>query len=259
MANKRYKAPVGEDFKPLRQAEYVIGTSSIDPLPYFPGLARALRGPTNAMVLTYLEMLHPAPQDANGDPTNEPVTIDCDQACEDIQVSRRTLHVALRCLSTWFLTEHMRSRAERAGRAFINEFHSLYPNIKAYSVVGPKVSSQPHVRLSLKRNVPRLNALFQIAGVAFLQSPSALTLSINIPAPVIIGVSAYRSPVLSLPSLLQSIMPDWGDRRRERWDRWRRENGRKPTNLSRMRDGKIGVGSLDLSVGDVIKEDTTQE
>lgn len=247
MANKRIKTPLGERPNPVHPSEYVKPLSSIDPLPFFPNLARQLRGPTNAIVLTYLEMLHPAPQDSNGEPTNDPVTIDCDQACEDLQISRRTLHIAFHCLCNWFSTEDARGRAERAGRAFINSDHDRYGSVKAYSVVGPK-GWHPRQTVFIKRNLPRLYSIFrdaELSQLCLLSIESTLT-SESPNSPILTASRLIRS----LPSLLAGLMPDWGDRRAERWDRWRRENGKKSNNPGRMRGSKIGVTSTDVDVSD---------
>ena len=240
MANKRHKPPIGERPQVYRPTEYIDEASAIDPLPMFPGIIRQLRGPTNAMVLTYLEMVHPSPQDAKGAHLNLPVTIDCDYAARDLQISRRTLHIALHCLATWFLTEERRGRAERVGRAFINESHSQQGTIKPYSVVGPSVIRLPHILLHIKRNWPRINAILHTAGLNDLQYeqfPSDLSAN-PLTAKIAIG-----APSSSLSDVLQRVMPAWGDRRAERWDRWRRAEGRKPTNLKRMRKA---TSSLDV-------------
>jgi hypothetical protein len=240
MANKRHKSPIGERPQVFRPSEYIDEESTIDPLPLFPGIVRQLRGPTNAMVLTYLEMVHPAPQDSNGAYLTLPVTIDCDCAARDLQISRRTLHIALHCLATWFLTEERRGRAERAGRAFINESHSQQGTIKPYSIVGPSVIRLPHIVLKIKRNWPRINAIFHTAGLDDLQYQR---FSSDLSANPLTTEMAIYAPSLSLPAILQRVMPNWGDRRVERWDRWRRLEGREPTNLRRMRQA---TSSLDV-------------
>ena len=230
----------------LKRAGYAQELSTIDPLPYFPNIVRQVRGPTNAMVLTYLEMIHPAPQDENEAILDRAVTIDCDQACQDIQVSRRTLHVALRCLGAWYLTEDLRGRAERAGRVFINTDHSLNGVIKCYSVVGSKDFLAAHNRIAIKRNLPHLNALFDRAGMPYLQCPVVSTLSATSRNVAKSGICATGR----CASALAQMMPRWGDRRADRWDRWRRENGKKSRNPGRMRDAKKSVGSSDEAASD---------
>ena len=220
----------------------------LDPLPYFPAFAKQLRGPTNAMVLTYLEMCHPAPQDPNGAILDRPVTIDCDAACERLQISRRTLHVALRCLGAWFLTEDARGRAERVARAFINADHSRYGMVKFYSVVGSRHFFDPGRQLSIKRNFPHFNALFQRSGLAPQLSDVYSAVSCDSPNPPFNEIGASSCSARSLPELLRKAMPAWGDRRAERWERWRRETGKKSSNPGRMRgvdDRRKIIGSLD--------------
>src|ERR1700721_572085 len=228
----------------LQRCGYKQEVSTIDPPPPFPNLVRQVRGPTNAMVLTYIEMIYPCPQDANGAVLDRAVTIDCDQACRDIQVSRRTLHVALRCLGAWYLTEGDLGRAERAGRAFINADHSLHGPVKIYSIVGSKCFSQPHSILSVKRNWPRLNAIFASTKLAFLQYPFVSTPfgANHVPMNDDTGATSRCA------SILARVMPDWGDRRAERWDRWGGGSGKKTRNPGRMRDTKKLMSSCDSGV-----------
>jgi hypothetical protein len=246
MDNQHHIDGLQEDTKMLPRVGYSLEPSTIDPLPYFPNIVRQVRGPTNAMVLTYLEMIHPCPQDANGAILDRPVTVDCDQACQDIQISRRTLHVALRCLGAWFLTEDQRQRAERVARAFINENHSLHGTVKFYSIVGPKEFFAAGIRLSIKRNQPHLQTLFRRAGLICLSTPIVSEPSVGLHDWQDASICASSR---SLPSLLAEVMPAWGDRRAERWDRWRRANGKKSANPGRMRDAKKSVRSLDDDVG----------
>jgi hypothetical protein len=235
MATRPSSSPKGERPEPSHPAEYVRHLSAIDPLPFFPNLARALRGPTNALVLTYLEMLHPAPQDLNGRIVGPSVALDCDQICEDLQISRRTLHIALSCLGTWWRTEEARGRAERVGRAFLNLQHSLHGSVKFYSIVGPQ-GWRPGSIVIIKRNAAHLQSLLQ--RVFLLDWPQAVidpTQTHESHSSSIMSAGPSLSSLLSLPEILRVVLPDWGDRRAERWDRWRREHGRKPTNVSRMR------------------------
>jgi hypothetical protein len=240
MGNKQGSSARGERHAPAHPAEYAKCLSSIDPLPFFPNLARRLRGPTNAVVLTYLEILHPTPQDPNGDYLNVPVGLDCDSAAEDLQISRRTLHIAFHCLASWFKEESERVRAERAGRAFINPAHSVNGQIKFYSIVGPS-GWNPGQSVSIKRNHQALQAAF--SALHPLCFPVIETVPTQQDQSRILPLSRICASRRSLCDVLREVMPNWGDRRVERWDRWRRLEGREPTNLRRMRQA---TSSLDV-------------
>ena len=214
-----------------------------DPLPYYAGLAKVLRGPTLALVLTYLEFHHSAQQDAPvGQPgsNNEPMMVDCDIACAALGISRRTLHVALSCLGRCWGTEEARGRAARVQREFLNPDHSLGPAghdpVKIYSFTGPRTYSRPQI-LAMRRNYPKLDSVLTRAGLITKQNH--LTQDNDT------GETGYS--LCSLPLILKSVMPNWGDRRAERWDRWRRENGKKSRNPGRMRKS---VRSADADVSD---------
>ena len=216
------------------------------PIPYFAGLAKVLHGPTLALVLTYLEMFHPSSQDSldpQSSPSDGPVMIDCDIASAALGTSRRTLHIALSCLGCWWSTEAQRAQAARVGREFLNPNHSLKPTghdpVKIYSVTGTK-AWQTHRFVTIRRNIPKLASVLVQAGI--FTDQSHLVANVETCAP--------SSSVPSLPAILHKLMPDWGDRRAERWDRWRRETGKKSQNPGRMRGAKKSVGSLDESASD---------
>ena len=50
----------------IQPSKASVPPSTIEPLPYFPNLKSQLRGVTASLVLTYLEIHHPAPRDSNG-------------------------------------------------------------------------------------------------------------------------------------------------------------------------------------------------
>ena len=213
--------------------------SPIDPLPYFPTLAKVLHGPTISLVMTYLEIYHQSPQDSvdrlpecSPGASDAPFTIDCDTVSEHLGISRRTLHIALTCLGCWWKDEDARSRAARAGREFLNLQHSNtprrgYDTVKIYSVTGSKAYTT-HRILALRRNLPKTQSVLVSAGLRPQQDPFMQE----------DDVCAPSSSVLSLPQILLKMLPDWSDRRAERWDRWRRENGKTTRAYSRMRGAK---------------------
>ena len=219
---------------------------AIEPLPYYSSLAKVLHGPTLALVLTYLEFHHPAQQDSpDGRPgsRNDPIIIDCDTACQALGISRRTLHIAFNCLGCWWSTEEARGRAARVGREFLNPAHSLPPKghdpVKIYSVTGTK-AWQTHRSIAIRRNFQKLASVLVQAGI--ISSNNHLAPNVD--------VCAIGHSVSNLPQILRSVLPDWGDRRAERWERWRRETGRKSSNPGRMRGAKIGVSSTDADASD---------
>lgn len=147
---------------------------AIDPLPYFPTLCRLLGGVTISIVLVYLEIHHSAPEP---DPATQParaglrippVYLDCDQACEDLGVSRRTLQAALESLGTWWKGEAQRSSASRAGRDFINTGRSFpastYTKIKPLAIVGSRKHNEPRT-LAIHRNPERLHQILVDSGI----------------------------------------------------------------------------------------------
>jgi hypothetical protein len=215
---------------------------TLDHIPYYASLAKVLHGPTLALVLTYLEIHHPAPQDTpepHSSLANDAITLDCDTVCGALGISRRTLHIAFSCLGCWWGSEAERSRAARAGREFLNPAHSLKPQghdpVKIYSFTGFKAYTLPHRILIMRRNLSKLTDVLSRAGF----QPQT-------PYNEIVDTCA---PLRSLCSLLARVMPAWGDRRAERWDRWRRENGKETRNPGRMRGAKKCVGSLVADVG----------
>jgi hypothetical protein len=182
--------------------------STIEPLPYFPNLHRHIRSVTASLVLTYLEIHHPAPPDPCRSYSSAPVTLDLDAVAADLQVSRRTLLVSLSILSAWWPEEMARCSAARAGREFLNHDHSRYGvwkyfrcvyfvrvciarpfvgcwKIDSSSVVVPGVVNQKYYRrlvMTRQTDVCRLNiGLSQCrreAGVAFVQSVQRHALNI---------------------------------------------------------------------------------
>ena len=222
---------------------------STDPIPYHAQLAKTLHGPTLALVLTYLEIHHPIPQDPTDGPQtlrNAPVTIDCDLVCADLGISRRTLHIALNCLGCWWKTEVDRVRGARAGREFLNPDHAGPPKghdpVKIYSVTGSRAYAFPRT-LTIRRNPSKLASTLQSSGISRLDCPC-------LPFE---AIGATGQSVCTSPEMLQSVLPNWGDRRADRWERWRRENGKKSQNPGRMRGAKKSVSSTDAPAsGDAI-------
>ena len=169
----------------MESHEEVLSTG-IPPLPYFPALCRVLGGVTIAVVFVYLEIHHSAPEpDLDQNPAaeparaglrNPPISLDCDQACEDLGVSRRTLHLSLACLSVWWQSEAQRSSAARAGREFLSLTKSVPArttnSIRPYSIIGSKQYEQ-HRIITIHRNTQRINQLAIAIGIPTRQPETA--------------------------------------------------------------------------------------
>jgi len=152
---------------PKYPCDYPARPSGLPPVPYHPNLKRELRSVTAAMVLTYLEIYYPAPQDASGAVLRAPVTLHLDRVSEDLQISRRTLFTALCVLAARWGSEEARGRAARAGREFLNPAHTRNGHWKFYSVTGA-IGYVPSTIVQLRRNFPVLSALLQKARVTSL-------------------------------------------------------------------------------------------
>lgn len=145
-----------------------------EPVPYHASLCRVLGGVTISIVLVYLEIhhspqeLYPAPQPARTGLRMPPVSLDCDQACEDLGVSRRTLHSALDALSVWWKNESQRSGAARSSREFLRTYHSLdggkLDAIRPYSIVGTRKWTSART-LIIHRNTARIDQIAVAAGL----------------------------------------------------------------------------------------------
>lgn len=140
--------------------------SQIDPIPYYPNLHRQLHSLNATLLLTYLEIHYPAPQD---DPEAS-VTIDADTITRDLQTARRTLLVSLSILSVFWRGEEARARGARANREFLQPDHSRHGTTKPYSITGPKTWKLPGTAWTLRRNTLYLRHILQQAS-PLIQDP----------------------------------------------------------------------------------------
>ena len=144
------------------------------PIPYFPKLCRVLGGVTIAIVFTYLEIHHsPIERESDAKPAHAglrmpPVALDCDQACDDLGVARRTLHTALESLGVWWRLESQRSVAARSGRDFLNIGRSFPASthmlVRPYAIVGKKDWNAART-LVIHRNQMRVEQILVNAGI----------------------------------------------------------------------------------------------
>ena len=172
------------------------------PLPYYPTLARALGGPTISIVFVYLEIHHPAPApdlEATEGRKNPPVYVDCDAACEDLGVSRRTLHVALARLCAWWKSEEARSAAARSSREFFAPDHSRYGKIKPYSLVGSRYQLANQT-FAIRRNLGKLRIILDNAGFQSTRKPNPVLSNTYTPES---QVYASEGVTDTLPAILE--------------------------------------------------------
>ena len=188
MTNQYDTRPIGERNTPMRPSKVPMPPSAIEPLPYFPNLKGQLRGVTASLVLTYLEIHHPAPRGPDGAILTTPVTLNLDAVAADLQVTRRTLLVNLSILCAWWPTEEGRCRAARASREFLNPDHIRYGPWKFYSATGSK-TWRPGTIIHLRRNFAYLTWLLRQAGIATL-TVSVPTVALPVPAMAESSVSA---------------------------------------------------------------------
>jgi len=214
MANQTDRPMEGEWYAPKHPRDYPA-------LPYYPRLGRALGGVTISIVVCYLEIHHPAsPADPEAPARlrNPPIYLDCDQACEELGVSRRTLHTALDGIGVWWGAEDQRSAASRAGRDFISLNPSFHVRAKArirpYAIVGSRAYNRTRT-LAIHRNYPRIAQIFVQAGVTTLDQ---LPQSIQFHCANIEATSASSRSLDSLSGVLENALnlrprrvgADWG-------------------------------------------------
>ena len=223
MAIQNDARPSGERNTPMSPSKGPMPPSTIEPLPYFPNLKGQLRGVTASLVLTYLEIHHPAPRDPNRAILTTPVTLNLDAVAADLQVSRRTLLVNLSVLCAWWPTDETRCRAARANREFLNPDHIRYGPWKFYSATGSK-TWRPGTIIQLRRNFVHLTWLLREAGISTLTVP-APAIAFPVPASTESGVSAptahdqLQKTSISEIVLSRSVLS--GDQRKTRYSRLR--------------------------------------
>lgn len=179
MANATDRAIERERSTPKDSCDGPDSPCDLPLLPYHPGLKRQLQSVTAALVLTYLEIHHPAPRNPDGTILTPSVTLDLDAVAADLEVSRRTLCVNLSVLCAWWPTEEARCCAARSGREFINPSHSRYGRLKFYSATGSR-TWRPGTIIQLRRNYGHLKILLQNAGIVTLAGPIP-TIAIPVP------------------------------------------------------------------------------
>ena len=218
MAIQNDARPIGERNTPMSPSKVPMPPSTIEPLPYFPNLKGQLRGVTASLVLTYLEIHHPAPRDPNRAILTTPVTLNLDAVAADLHVTRRTLLVTLSVLCAWWPTEEARCRAARASREFLNPDHTRYGQRKFYSATGSK-TWRPGTIVQLRRDFGHLAFLLRDAGIATLTVPIP-AIALPVPAMGESSISASTAHAqqkkLSISGILSRASVLSGDRRSTR-------------------------------------------
>ena len=138
--------------------------STIGAIPFYPNLKLVFERVTSCLVFTYLEMHFPAPQDYPDRVSSLPVTVSPATLCRDLQISHRTLALALFPLCTLYSSEANRWSAARAAREFIQPNHSRLGRIKPYSIVSANKLAHSH-EFILRRNVPLIRTISRDAGM----------------------------------------------------------------------------------------------
>src|SRR6185437_948667 len=131
-------------------------SSAIPPLPYFPNLRRALASHGAALMLVYLELYCPAPQDS----PDGPVLVDMERLRLDLCLNRWLAGRYFSFIGVRHVSEAARRAAAVAGREFLRLDHRMAAGqIKCYSLTpaGPGMHT-------LRRNYPRLRSLLSTTG-----------------------------------------------------------------------------------------------
>lgn len=177
--------------------------SAIGAIPYYPNLHRQLHNSTASILLAYLEIHHPPPQD---DPGGF-VTLDADAVALDIQINRRTLLTALSQIGVWWKNEEAAARGARAMRMFTQPNHSRYGTTKPYSITGPKSWHRP-VTWALRRNWPFLRFILRQANAAIDDDDDSIINALN--SNSITANSATPPPpptLLVIPTVTPTVIP----------------------------------------------------
>lgn len=221
--NKRVGRPRKEVIEKSERPKSTLTT----PIPYYPALKIVTGTPLAAILMVYLEVHYPAPQDSSNQRlqrvTSLPVTLDSERICADLQVNRRTLVFTLSILSVWFSGEAQRMRAHGASREFIQPEHNTHPKIKPYSVTGSRVFVRPFV-IQLRRNMPRVQALLSAANLVISTPINELALKVhpeNCAASAPVFSPKLQPETSRIVELLERASVLAGDRRKVRYTRLR--------------------------------------
>jgi hypothetical protein len=207
-----------------------------------------------ALVITYLEMHHPSPPPESGRRYGLPVEVNFARMADELAVDRRTLGIALLCVSTWFEDERVRLGAVRAGREFLNLKHSRFAKLKLYSIVAPRAWRSLET-LTLRRNWPQLTRTLEECRVTpnvSHETPCGKTAAV-LPRLIEHFAAARPSSLQTLPEILMRGVELAQDRRKTRYVRLRRamkHDPEPPEVVKVQRKPSADDKALDTALGD---------
>jgi hypothetical protein len=221
------------------------GLSTIGAIPFYPNLKSTFERIASCLVFTYLEIHHPAPPDAPGRISSLPVTVPVNTMCQDLQVTRRTLALALFPLSTLYTSEASRWSAARAAREFIQPNHSRLGRFKPYSIVSANKLAHSH-ELVLRRNLPLIRTISQKAGMTqgfpnvFAATPPNTQADSQECRKVGVAMPTLLQSPESLAEILMRASTLSQDRRKVRYTRLRKavESGLEPASVLSAKQSK---------------------
>lgn len=223
-------------------------------IPYYPELKKTIRNLTSVLLLTYIEIHHPAlqdPEERRPIAASLPVEVWTDELTAVLGIHRRTLIIALSAISTWFSTDFERLLARRSGREFLVRRHTQHPPYKLYAVVGPRNQTKDS-KLTVYRNRQLLAATLTECG--FPTFPPDLQL---MPArPSTTDFKEFHATLPPVPALIDNLVNLQarisglgGDRRTTRYERLRnaiKAGIAKPSALSRAKkSGQTSQGDVE--------------
>jgi hypothetical protein len=182
-------------------------------LPYWPAIKVAVGSVTAALVVAYLEARYPSPPPEPRKHYGLPVTVDFARMADELAVDRRTLGLALLCVSTWWESEIRRVGAARNGREFVNHAHRRWPRLKLYSIVAEREWKSLET-VALRRNWPLLTKTLADAGITSLcDVPSQSPLPPVLPCRDLEKFGEKLNPLEGLHEILLRGVELVGDRR----------------------------------------------
>jgi len=205
-------------------------------VPYWPALKQAVGSANAALVVAYLEMRYPSPAPESGRRYGLPVTVDFMRMADELAIDRRTLGLALLCVSTWYGTQIKRVSAVRAGREFVNLQHSRFPRLKLYSIVAAREWKSLRA-LTLRRNWPQLAKTLAECGLtSSYATPCPSSKLPLLPCQDLEKLGEKLSPFSSLPEILLRGVELGRERRKARHVRLRRamKQGAEPVEVENV-------------------------
>jgi hypothetical protein len=224
-----------------------------EPIPYYPGLKDETGTIIGAILVSYLEKYHPAPQDTSPQRfqrvSSLPIRLSDERIMADLHIARKTLVVILSEIAVWYPSESRRSRAHGASREFIEPRHSRFRKIKLYSAVGIRQHTLPFA-FDLRRNILLVDQAMKNALSSFDSTRDSTRDKYDIgrdraPAPLYPPSKLPTNP--RVVELLERASVLAGDRRAVRYTRLRKaiEGGIVPEGVVKRIAGKSVSSRVD--------------